>query len=393
MSEQSLGNANLIYLALKFLEYQRKLSSDRVAHFLLIEEPEAHLHAHVQRTLFNNLHGNQTQVIVSTHSTQISSISRIRSVNVLATKRGCSHVYQPANGLDSKTISRVERYIDAVRSTLLFAKGVILVEGEAELIMLPALVRGVFGVGVDEMGVSVIAMNCAFFEHIGVIFGHDRIRRNCAIVTDHDQSVIPLPDDPNDDDDEQRHFRNAQKAGEDRKASLEAFVKGDPWLSVHLAKHTFEVDFLQAGNAYEAKATLPSIYSKTNINVFEKRLDADDVAVSGKEILRLAQKEGKGWFGLLLAEQVFVRTSIPDYILRALAFASEEIVKSETLKQMGLHRIFVEKAWDEMKKKFPEKREELAKMPATDFMAMFRERVPGDQLSHFCKYLDDASSF
>ncbi|HLP70247.1 MAG TPA: AAA family ATPase, partial [Rhizobium sp.] len=103
MSEQSLGNANLIYLALKFLEYQRKLSSDRVAHFLLIEEPEAHLHAHVQRTLFNNLHGNQTQVIVSTHSTQISSISHIRSVNVLAAKKGRSYVYQPAKGLDDQT--------------------------------------------------------------------------------------------------------------------------------------------------------------------------------------------------------------------------------------------------------------------------------------------------
>jgi putative ATP-dependent endonuclease of OLD family len=36
LHEQSLGAASLIYLSLKFLEYERKLSSDRVAHFFLI---------------------------------------------------------------------------------------------------------------------------------------------------------------------------------------------------------------------------------------------------------------------------------------------------------------------------------------------------------------------
>ena len=44
IQEQSLGGANLIYLSLKLLEYELKLSSDRAAHFLLIEEPEAHIH-------------------------------------------------------------------------------------------------------------------------------------------------------------------------------------------------------------------------------------------------------------------------------------------------------------------------------------------------------------
>ena len=84
IQEQSLGGANLIYLALKLLEYEIKLSSDRVAHFLLIEEPEAHIHTHIQKTLFTNLPSEKTQVIVSTHSTHISSASRIASVNVLA---------------------------------------------------------------------------------------------------------------------------------------------------------------------------------------------------------------------------------------------------------------------------------------------------------------------
>lgn len=66
--EMSLGGANLIYLSLKLLEYER-VRTDRIANFLLIEEPEAHLHTHIQKTLFNNLKENRTQVIISTHST------------------------------------------------------------------------------------------------------------------------------------------------------------------------------------------------------------------------------------------------------------------------------------------------------------------------------------
>jgi putative ATP-dependent endonuclease of OLD family len=390
MSEQSLGNANLIYLALKFLEYQRKLSSDRVAHFLLIEEPEAHLHAHVQRTLFSNLRGTQTQVIVSTHSTQVSSISRIKSVNVLAMRNGRSEVFQPANKLDNSTVARVERYLDAVRSTLLFAKGVILVEGEAELIMIPALVKGVFGIGVDELGVSIIAMNSAFFEHIGIIFGNDRIKRNCAIVTDFDRSLIDLPENPDDDTEEQKHFRAAEESGDQRKASLEAFGKDNIWLSVHFAEYTFEIDFLQANNAYEAAGTLTSIYTeKSHKAVSKNRLENEDISVAGKEILRLAKKMGKGWFALLLAEQVTVRTTIPDYILKALAFASQDIVKPETLKQMGLHRIFDKNAWEDLKNKFHETQDDLLKLPASAFITMYRGRAPDDALSHFCTYLDE----
>ena len=121
IQEQSLGGANLIYLALKLLEYETKLSSDRVAHFLLIEEPEAHIHTHIQKTLFANLPSERTQVILLTHSTHTSSASRIASVNVLVNQDDHVEVYHPANGRDAPIIARVERYLDAVRSTMLFA--------------------------------------------------------------------------------------------------------------------------------------------------------------------------------------------------------------------------------------------------------------------------------
>ena len=49
----------------------------------------------------------------------------------------------------------------------MFAKGVVLVEGDAELILVPAMLRSVFGVTPDELGFSVISVSSAVFEASG----------------------------------------------------------------------------------------------------------------------------------------------------------------------------------------------------------------------------------
>ncbi|MGN5189597.1 ATP-dependent nuclease [Aeromonas veronii] len=184
LNELSLGGANLIYVALKLLEYERKQDADKAAQFLVIEEPEAHIHTHIQKTLFENHAINKTQVFLSTHSTHISSAAKISEMNILGLNENRVDVFQPATGLTKVKCNRIERYLNATRSTLLFAKGVILVEGEAELILTPVLVKKVFGVSLDELGISLISMDSAFFEHISNLFHPNRIRKNCAIVTE-----------------------------------------------------------------------------------------------------------------------------------------------------------------------------------------------------------------
>jgi len=386
MSEQSLGGANLIYLALKLLEYELKRSSDRVAHFLLIEEPEAHIHTHIQKTLFEHQSARRTQVIVSTHSTHISSAAKIRSVNVLARRREHAEVYQPAQGLNEKIAERVERYLDAVRSTLLFAKGVILVEGEAELVMVPAMIKAVFGLSPDEMGISVIAMDSAFFEHMAIIFHNDRIRRRCAIVTDLDKSLVALPQDPQGDDEKQKHARAAQEAGARRRHSLNKFTQHNPMIRVFFAEYTFEVNFLAAGNGREVEETVDTIYVRPqNREHIKKALGSDDLSVSGQAILKLAQKDGKGWFALLLSENLQADTYIPEYILRAIAFAADH-VSHNAIKHMGLFRI--SKFGQRNRRQFPTI-EELKRMPPQDFIGLYREIVPEDDLSEFIGYLQE----
>ena len=183
------------------------------------------------------------------------------------------------------------RYLDAVRSTLLFAKGVLLVKGDAEQIMIPAMLRAVFGLSPDELGFSVISMSSAFFDHIAVVFAEDRIRRPCAIVTDADEPLIDLPENAEDDTGEQAHARAAQLAGEARTRSLQLLARANPWIECFLAKHTFEVDFIGATNDRETVRALDTIYADAAAKSrSKKRLESADLRVAGREILRLATK-------------------------------------------------------------------------------------------------------
>lgn len=389
LHEQSLGGANLIYVALKLLEYEFKLSSDRVAHFLLIEEPEAHIHTHIQKSLFSNLPSTKTQVIVSTHSTHISSASQIASVNVLAKKGGHAEVYQPANGLSQETVKRVERYLDAIRSTLLFAKGVLLVEGDSEQIMIPAMLHAVFGVTPDELGFSVIAMSSAFFENVAIIFADDRIQRPCAIATDLDKALIDLPASSENDTKDQAHARAAEESGESRSQSLQKLAKGNRWIRAFFADHTFEVDFIRKSNSWEVVRTLDDIYTNASAKSRSKaKLESDDLQKSGGEVLRLAKKLGKGWFALLLSERLISRTYIPEYILRAVAFACHPSVGESALKQMGMFRVKAEEPDGDLVKALP-KLAELQNLSPPDFLSTFCKAAPTDALSLFCQYLKE----
>jgi putative ATP-dependent endonuclease of OLD family len=386
--ELSLGGANIIYLSLKLLEYE-KLMHDKIANFLLIEEPESHIHTHIQKTLFNNLKGSSTQVIISTHSTHISSVSKISSLNILSRGNKEAVVFAPSNKLTSAQIVSLERYLDAVRSNLLFAKGVVLVEGDAEQILIPQMFKSAFNLTLDEIGVSLVNIGSTGFENIACIFNKDRIKKNCAILTDSDKSITVLEENEEEDDAFQKHCRASERKGEERKVRLNEYCAGNSYLRPFYAKYTFEVDFLLNGNTFEVEHCINKIF-----NTVAKRtasigkIKNEDVSISGREILRIAENYGKGWFALLLADQLVYNTFIPSYILKAIAFSSSHINSASIHKALfyRLKRIADHTDIDDHKlairtlKKIEGREAEKA-------LEIFKQDFPDDQLVKFISHL------
>lgn len=340
--ELSLGGANLIYLTLKLLEFKYQKQKQSFANFLVIEEPEAHIHTHIQKTLFDRLNYDDTQVIYSTHSTHISEVSNVENINILGRRGGACEVYQPSVGLDPGQIGNIQRYLDAVRSNLLFAKSVLLVEGDAEEILIPILVKKVLGLSLDELGVSLINIRSTGFENVAILFHDDRIRKRCAIITDLDRAFISTDPNPFDTPTQVKAKEKAlgsQVAGLQREAGLKTLCDGNRWLTVHFADHTFEVDFVSAGNAGTIVSILGDVYKDAGtITTAKAELESGDIAQFGKRVLTMANNAGKGWFAILLGRMITPDTPIPDYILDAI-FEAHAPVSVETWASILAYRI------------------------------------------------------
>jgi predicted ATP-dependent endonuclease of OLD family len=390
--ELSLGGANLIYLSLKLLEYEKVKSANKIANFLLIEEPEAHVHTHIQKTIFQKLNTCNTQIFITTHSTHISSVCKISSMNILSRADKHALVFNPSNGLDTNKIQALERYLDAIRTNLLFAKGILLVEGDAEQILIPELVKKVFGVTLDEMGISLVNIGSTGFENVAILFHNERVRKKCAIITDLDKSMLPLPANEDDDTEAQRYCRNSQKSGIERKKRLDAFCEENSWLDVFYADYTFEVDFLKTNNSHYVISLVKKQYKQQQrVEDISEKLKDTDIAVSGKEILRLADdKFGKGWFAIMLSEHINHLTYIPDYIINAIAHTSQHI-SDKVLVEMAKYRlnVFLQKDYEESQVDYNLLIKEMSEpKELKDRLTIYKRNLPDDQLTKFINIVE-----
>jgi hypothetical protein len=256
--------------------------------------------------------------------------------------------------------------------------------------MIAAMLKAAFGSSTDELGFSVVSMSAAFFEHVAVIFAENRMHRPCAIVTDSDTALIDLPADATTDNAEQAHARAAQLSGEGRAASLETMIDNNSWVKAFFANHTFEVDFLLAGNALEVARALPQIYTSQTARESSKALlDSEDNVAAGREILRLAEKVGKGWFAVLISEKLDVQTFIPNYILSAIAFACHLSINGGALKRMAEYRV---REAEQGLGIHAAELEPLMRTPglsAEEYVATYRGLAPSDDFSQFCQLIEE----
>lgn len=192
LTENSLGYNNLIYLATILAEFEGLKTDNRYPRILLIEEPEAHLHPQLQIKLLQYLadqaEDNGIQVIVTTHSPVLASSVDIDKLKVMSIVGDNNINYTSILdcGIEDKSKKFINRWLDATRSTLFFSKGVVLVEGIAEAILMPTLFNILLRSGklkdkklpktFEESGYSIICLNGIYFEHFFKLYNGYKLK-------------------------------------------------------------------------------------------------------------------------------------------------------------------------------------------------------------------------
>ncbi len=175
LDANGLGYNNLLYMAV-VLEHLKEPNLDESPLFL-VEEPEAHLHPQLTLLLAdflaNKTPGTKTpQTIVTTHSPTLAANVPPNRVHVMFTDQTtrqsqCNSIAKA--GMCPKEERALQRMMDVTRATLYFAKGVILVEGISEALLVPVLAKR-DRYDLAKMHISVIPICGVAFEIFKKIF-------------------------------------------------------------------------------------------------------------------------------------------------------------------------------------------------------------------------------
>ncbi|MBS4698666.1 MULTISPECIES: ATP-dependent endonuclease [Aeromonas] len=375
LSQNSLGYNNLLYIAsiLAELTLDEEGEGQPLFKLLLIEEPEAHLHPQLQIRLLNHLksvaeRNKNVQVIVTTHSTVLASSVNIESIIHLSKSNNPIATPLRACGLLPNSSQFINRWLDVTKSNLLFASGVILVEGIAEQMLIPAIAKIVLKDQADgknsleNLGISTINLNGIYFKHFMQLYCNiknvdddeeidgSNIPIRCAGLTDLDppKTIATEVSNPDKKDELQEiiedfiPYDGNLKEGTNHAIQLIDSINSSTHARLFVSKYkTLEYDLAMEGNnaalMSEVIASLwpkPKAGNSTIIEEFNLMSQIDWRKKTPKEIAETAHKIlgridddkiGKGIFSQVMTDRILKNPAdftVPDYIKNAILWAS-----------------------------------------------------------------------
>lgn len=200
-----LGYNNLIFISLLLAKMQSNakvdfMGSTNVKAFsvLAIEEPEAHLHPQMQYQFLEFLRSNITdkhvkQVFVTSHSPSLVASVKLDELCCLhKSVNGENKIYSPKKVFEGDDTAKkfIQRYLDATRADMLFAGGIIFVEGIAEQVLLPVFARvlGLYDMWLKKH-VVVINIGGRYFDNFLKLYdgsNSEALDLKIACITDRD---------------------------------------------------------------------------------------------------------------------------------------------------------------------------------------------------------------
>lgn len=185
-----LGTSNIMSMACELLLHKEAAKENKSC-FLLIEEPEAHIHAQRQLKLIQSLEeeaerGNR-QTIITTHAPLLASVVKLSNIMIVKSGEAFSLSKEFTKLADDDYL-----YLDATKANLFFARNVIIVEGPGEALLLPTLSR-LLGYSFTDYGTSLVDVRSTGLRRYARIFQRKDEKKqldiNVACITDRD--VMP----------------------------------------------------------------------------------------------------------------------------------------------------------------------------------------------------------